>query len=230
MRAGLSRMSVVLSAAIVGGVGLITLFGLLLDNFTYAVPQAIPTIGGTSGTIPAGSFARLFVQIATITLALAFLIGIFNLLYVNGLRALGVLTRRSSISAGINSVVILVTFIATFILYFTDRDVSMTILEEIQVPLESALASLLFFTLVYGAARILKDNVTLPRMVFIFTVVIILIGALNLPNDDLLQSAITWMLAVPVTAGTRGILLGIALATVVVGLRVLIGQDRSYGE
>ncbi|MCZ2098096.1 MAG: hypothetical protein LC121_17870 [Anaerolineae bacterium] len=39
-----------------------------------------------------------------------------------------------------------------------------------------------------------------------------------------------WLLAVPVSAGARGILLGIALATVVTGVRVLIGQDRSYRE
>jgi hypothetical protein len=34
----------------------------------------------------------------------------------------------------------------------------------------------------------------------------------------------------PFSAGGRGILLGIALATLVTGVRVLIGQDRSYGE
>ena len=35
-------------------------------------------------------------------------------------------------------------------------------------------------------------------------------------------------MTVPVSAGARGMLLGIALATVVTGLRVLLGQDRSY--
>jgi len=38
------------------------------------------------------------------------------------------------------------------------------------------------------------------------------------------------MLSVPVSAGARGILLGIALAITVAGVRVLIGQDRSYRE
>lgn len=230
MRAQLSRMSVVLSAAIVGGVGLLTLLGLLLGDFPYNIPDVVPTLGGTSGTIPAGTFATFFVQIATVTLALAFIIGVLNLLYVNGLRALGTLTRRSSISAGINSVVVLVSFVAAFVLYFTDRETSMVILEEVQVPLESALASLLFFALVYGAARTLKNRVTLPRMVFVVTLTIVLLGALNLPDSELLQSAIDWMFDVPVTAGARGILLGVALATIVVGLRILIGQDRSYGE
>ena len=37
-------------------------------------------------------------------------------------------------------------------------------------------------------------------------------------------------MTVPVNAGASGILLGIALATVVAGVRVLIGQDRTYGE
>jgi hypothetical protein len=39
-----------------------------------------------------------------------------------------------------------------------------------------------------------------------------------------------WLMSVPVSAGSRGILLGIALATVVVGVRAMTGQDRSYRE
>jgi hypothetical protein len=37
-----------------------------------------------------------------------------------------------------------------------------------------------------------------------------------------------WLLAVPVTAGMRGILLGIALGTIATALRVLLAVDRPY--
>jgi hypothetical protein len=57
-----------------------------------------------------------------------------------------------------------------------------------------------------------------------------LIGALPLPGLSLMAGLRDWLMAVPVSAGARGILLGIALATIVTGVRVLIGQDRSYRE
>jgi hypothetical protein len=37
-------------------------------------------------------------------------------------------------------------------------------------------------------------------------------------------------LTVPVNAGTRGLLLGVAIGVVAVGVRVLIGQDRTFRE
>ena len=37
-----------------------------------------------------------------------------------------------------------------------------------------------------------------------------------------------WLMTVPVSAGARAMLIGIALATVTAGLRALLGQDRSY--
>ena len=37
-------------------------------------------------------------------------------------------------------------------------------------------------------------------------------------------------MTVPALAGTRGIILGVALGTVVTGLRLLMGIDRPYSE
>jgi len=61
---------------------------------------------------------------------------------------------------------------------------------------------------------------------------LILIGALpfSTPGIRLIGSIRDWLLAVPVSAGARGILMGIALAVTVAGVRVLIGQDRSYRD
>jgi hypothetical protein len=57
-----------------------------------------------------------------------------------------------------------------------------------------------------------------------------LVAALPIAGLEPLRDIGAWLYAVPVSAGGRGILLGIALATLVTGVRVLIGQDRSYGE
>jgi hypothetical protein len=37
-----------------------------------------------------------------------------------------------------------------------------------------------------------------------------------------------WLVAVPATGGTRGILIGVALGALTVGIRVLIGRDQPY--
>ena len=39
-----------------------------------------------------------------------------------------------------------------------------------------------------------------------------------------------WILGVMSLGGARGILLGVALGTIVVGLRLLIGIDRPYAD
>jgi hypothetical protein len=83
---------------------------------------------------------------------------------------------------------------------------------------------------VYGAYRLMRRRVTWWGMLFTLVLLIILIGALPLPGAVGLVSVRDWLMSVPVSAGARGILLGIALATVVTGVRVLIGQDRSYRE
>ena len=89
---------------------------------------------------------------------------------------------------------------------------------------------MLFFALVYGAFRILRDGVTPQKALFVATVLVVLVGALPLAALAPVQQVTDWLVQVPVNAGASGILLGIALATIVTGIRILIGQDRTYGE
>jgi len=104
------------------------------------------------------------------------------------------------------------------------------LLETVEVSVESALAGLVVFALVWGAYRMMRRRITWASVLFTIVLLIILVGALPLPQTSALIGVRSWLLAVPVSAGARGILLGIALATVVTGVRVLIGQDRSYRE
>ena len=96
-----------------------------------------------------------------------------------------------------------------------------------QVTVESSLAGLLLFALVYGASRVMSLRTSGWGALFVGTVLVVLAASLPLPLLAVLIPIRDWLLAVPVNAGARGILLGIALATIVAGARVLIGQDRS---
>ena len=232
-----NRGMVVIAAIVVIFVGLATLLGLIFGNVPYAVPEAIgglqiPFIGGARGTIPTDVFAIIFVRIAVITLALALLVGISNLLFVNAFR----IVKGQTNFARLNSVVVLLSFVLGLsVPILAARGIiapewNKFLLENVQTSIESALAALLFFTLVYGAFRILRNRLSPAKMLFVLTVEIVLIGALPLAIFAPLRQFTDWLINGPVNAGARGILLGIALATLLTGLRVLIGQDRSYGE
>lgn len=231
MRRLAARIGVIFASVLVIFVGFGTFLGLLLGDVPYAIPEtalgtALPIVGGATGVLPTDGLARVFVRIAVVTVALTILIGVLNLLAVNSRRII-----QGRITAKINSMVLILAFFLALAVYISnDRITSQFLLEEVQVPIESALAGLLFFTLVYGAFRLLRERVTPAGILFVLTVEVVLIGALPLPGFQPLAQVTDWLMRVPVNAGARGILLGIALATLVTGLRVLIGQDRTYGE
>ena len=214
------RLLGALSTIIVIFIGFVTLLGLLIS--------ANPIIGLT----PIPVMVPVFLELVSITIAVTVLIGIFNLLAVH----LGRLFGRKP--GWIYSFFLLISLLGVIILTILERlDVlnlepalTTILLEQVQVSIESALAGLLLFALVYGASRVLRKRTSGWGLLFVVALLIVLIGALPLPDLALVATVRDWLLAVPVSAGARGILLGIALATVVTGIRVLIGQDRSYRE
>jgi hypothetical protein len=224
------RLTAILSAAIVIAFGLPTLLGLLIG-------EDLGLLSTLSELFGLRTLAGLFMQLVVITVALTVIMGILNLLLVHLGRAAG--GRRgwpySSVLILSALLVIALTIAERANLLRApegERAATAVVLESVQLSIESALAALLLFTLVYGAYRLMRRGVTWPHVLFTATLLIVLLGALPLPGAgaSLLGRISEWLLAVPVSAGARGILLGVALATVVTGLRVLIGQDRSYRE
>lgn len=203
----MSRLLSLLASVLAIGIGIVTLIGLLSGAGIFA---------GTS---------NLFLQLTVITVAVTILIGILNLLGVHFRRIL----RRQR--GWVYSIVLIVSALVVIILRLLGADeTNMALLENVQVSVESALAGLLLFALVYGAYRLMRQRVTWTGTLFTLVLIIILLGALPFSEAGVLAQIRTWLLAVPVSAGARGILLGIALATVVTGIRVLIGQERSFRE
>ncbi len=201
------RLGTAITTAIAIGFGLLTVFGLL------------------SGSGAVFDVTSVLLQLTMITVAVTILFGILNLFGVH-LRRIG---RRAG--GWVYSLALIVSAAAVLVLWAIGRrDANAVLLESVQVSVELALAGLVVFALVYGAFRLLRRRVTWSGVLFIIALLIVLIGALPLPQITLLREVRDWLMAVPVSAGARGILLGIALATVVVGVRVLIGQDRSYRE
>ena len=219
------RLGAAFTSLIVIFVGFVTILGLNAST-------GVPLYDGIVKTLLLPGLANIFLQLVVITTAVTILIGIFNLLAVHT-------TRIGRFKGGwFYSIVLVLSAAGVIVLYILERanilvrqpPISTVLLETVQVSIESALAGLVLFALVYGAYRMMRRKVTWAGIVFTLVLLVLLVGALPLPGLGLITSVRDWLLAVPVSAGARGILLGIALATVVAGVRILIGQDRSYRE
>lgn len=209
------RLGAAITTAITISVGLFTVLGLLVTEDLGGLSSAADELSG---------IANFFLQLTTITIALTVLIGIINLLSVH----LGRLAGRKQ--GFVYSLVLVLSFLLVLVTTVSERETSMILLETVQISIESALAGLLFFALVYGAYRMMRRRVTWSGVLFVAVVLVVLVGALPFSGLERVTETRDWLLATPVSAGARGILLGIALATIVTGVRVLIGQDRSYRE
>ncbi|MHB8625900.1 MAG: hypothetical protein ACYDBJ_01800 [Aggregatilineales bacterium] len=221
---------VVLVSAIAMVSALVTLLGL----------APLPGIPDRLNTIFA-QLSTLLIQLVTVIGALAVILGVFNLLAVHWHKLTG------KMPSGLYSLVTLFAAIAVVALHLADRAgllktlepgyapgespvISLTVMDAVQVAMESALAGLLTFFLVYAAYRLLRRRLNGWNVLFLAALVLVLIGYIPVVNLGVLNSVREWVLNVPVSAGTRGILIGVALGTVVTGVRLLLGQDRSFRE
>ena len=97
----------------------------------------------------------------------------------------------------------------------------------VQYPIQATIASLLIFFVASAAFRALRIR-SWESAIFVVVVLIVLIGQVPLSAE--MTTLKDWILTVPGLAGARGLILGVALGTVVTGLRVLMGIDRPYSR
>lgn len=208
------RLGAVLVTALTIAVALITLLGLLGGDDLGMLSDLI-TRSGISG------LSALLLQTAGTVAAVAVLVGVVNLLGVHIRRI-----RRPGQS--VYSVVMVLSFVLVLgfsVLPFGDE--KRVALDNVQLALETAFSGLVLFSLVYGGVTITSRRASWTSLLFVLTVIIVLIGALPVAEFQPVTRLSEWLNAVPVDAGGRALLLGIALATIVAGVRVLIGQGRA---
>lgn len=208
------RLGAVLVTALTIAIALITLFGLLGGDNLGFISDVITGSG-------VASLSALLIQLAGMVAAVAVFVGVINLLSVHIQRV-----RRPG--QALYSAVLVLSFIIVFgfsLLPFADE--KRVALDSVQLALETAFSGLVLFSLVYGGVTITSRRPSWSSLLFVLTVIIVLIGALPITELQPVTRLSEWLNAVPVDAGGRALLLGIALATVVAGVRVLIGQGRA---
>ena len=210
------RFRLPLLESIAIAVGLVTLVGLVF--------------GGATGAI-----ANVFIEVMFATAGVAVLVGVVNLVVVH----------LDRVSRGARNWFYSLALLGAFVVVVVARVVELVqndpspalgsgpatgpLFDVLQVAIESALAGLMAFFFVYAAFRMMRRRLSLASTFFIVVVVVMLLGWGALPvTGNFLTGLREWIISVPATGGARGILIGMALGTVIVGIRVLIARDRPY--
>ena len=103
------------------------------------------------------------------------------------------------------------------------------IFEYIQVPIQASLSGLLVFFVLTAAFRLLRAR-SIESALMLIAALLVLVGQVAIGLIPVLPEIRDWFLDVPAMAGLRGILLGVALGTLLTGIRLLLGVERPYSD
>ncbi len=188
-------------------VGLLVLLGALLP---------IPTLASLRADLVRG---------AAIIAAFAMVLAFANVLRVH----FGRLVSRQA-KQRFASLILLISAIATFVLVLLQGPggvAARTIVGSVLIPGQSALLALTAVTLVLAGVRLLRTRRRLSSALFLIVALFMLWTTVPMVYPGILETGMRFVEAVS-TGSMRGLLLGVALGTVVTGLRIILGIDRPH--
>lgn len=168
---------------------------------------------------------------AVILAGMAVLVGIINLVTVQMEKV------RKQQKGGMYGALLVLALIVTFglgLVLGTDHSLMRIAVDAVIVPVEASLLAILTVTLVYASIRLLRRRTDMMSAIFLVTVVLFLLAVMpsifsTNPYIQTLQNGIQSFIGMISRGGARGLLIGVALGTLLTGLRVLFGIDRPYG-
>ena len=164
---------------------------------------------------------------AVIIAAMAVLVGIANLIFVQ----MDKLRKREKNS--IYGALLVLSLIATFglgLVFGPEHQFMRLAVDAFIVPVEASLMAILAVTLVYASVRLFRRRIDVMTVIFLLVAVIFLIAIMPTPIGPIPGDWIIIQFANMFSrGGARGLLIGIALGTLLTGIRVLFGIDRPYG-
>ena len=198
----------IVTAALAIAAGLIVLLG-------YFYPEQLAAL------------RLILVDWAIIIAGMAVLVGIVNLVAVQMEKV------RAGQKGSLYGALLVLSLVITFglgLILGPESPVMHLAVNAIVVPVEASLMAILAVTLVYASIRLLRRRVDVLSMVFLSVAVTFLILIMPTPFGPIPgNQALLDFLSMFSEGGTRGLLIGIALGTLLTGLRVLFGIDRPYG-
>lgn len=167
---------------------------------------------------------------AVIIAAMAVLVGIANLIFVQ----MDKIRKREKNS--IYGTLLVLSLIGTFglgLVFGPENQLMRLAVDAVIVPVEASLMAILAVTLVYASIRLLRRRADVMTVIFLLIAIIFLVLIMPTPFGPLfgdeLNGFVLQTLGMFSHGGARGLLIGIALGTLLTGIRVLFGIDRPYG-
>jgi len=201
--------------------------------FTAAIAMASGLIVLLGYFYPLDALTQLRIMLtdwAVIIAAMAVLVGIANLVFVQ----MEKIRRREK--NNIYGVLLIASLLATVAagVYAELSGIGISFLsfavDAIIVPVEASLMAILAVTLVYASIRLLRRRADVMTVIFLLVAVIFLIAMMPTPFGPIPGDWIIIQFSNMFSSGgARGLLIGIALGTLLTGMRVLFGIDRPYG-
>ncbi len=198
--------------------------------FTAAIAMASGLIVLLGYFYPLDALTQIRIMLtdwAVIIAAMAVLVGIANLIMVH----MDKIRKREKNS--IYGALLVLSLIATFglgLVFGPENQIVRLAVDAVIVPVEASLMAILAVTLVYASIRLFRRRTDVLTVIFLLTAVIFLIAIMPTPFGPVPGDWIIIQFAGMFSrGGARGLLIGIALGTLLTGIRVLFGIDRPYG-
>ena len=159
--------------------------------------------------------------------AMAVLVGIANLIFTQMDR---IRMRQKNYIYGILLVLSLIVTFGLGLVLGPENQFMRLAVDAIIVPVEASLMAILAVTLVYASIRLFRRRADVMTVIFLLVAVLFLIAIMPTPIGPIPGDWIIIQFAGMFSrGGARGLLIGIALGTLLTGIRVLFGIDRPYG-
>jgi hypothetical protein len=193
----------------------------------FAVATGLIVLMGYFFPAQLGPFRQLLLDWGVSIAGMAVLVGIYNL------AAVQMEKFRVGQKGGVYGILLVISLLLTFLfgVFLGPENQYMRLtMDAIILPVEASLMAILAVTLIYASIRLLRRRVDVMSVVFLVVAVVFLILTMPTPFGPVPgDRALLDFLELFSSGGARGLLIGIALGTLLTGLRVLFGLDRPYG-
>ncbi|HET9589880.1 MAG TPA: hypothetical protein VFO91_13935 [Anaerolineales bacterium] len=187
----------------------------------------IVLLGYFVSTSPVPALRLLLTDWAIMIAGMAVLVGIYNLAAVQMEKV------RSRQKGGVYGALLVLSLIVTFgfgLLLGPQDPLMRLAVEAIILPVEAALMAILAVTLIYASIRLFQRRKDVTSVLFLVAALLFMLAMMPTPFGPVPGDWFILLVEGAVAeGGARGLLIGIALGTLLTGLRVLFGMDRPYG-
>ncbi len=171
-------------------------------------------------------------QWGVIIIAFAMVLGITNIFRIN---LLAIVRRRPDWQYKVILLAaFLITAISGFVVFAITGDISGEnifnfIFLHAYLPLGSTMYALLAFYIASAAFRAFRAK-NIEATLMLSAAILVMLGRvpLGMALSDIFPKLANWIMAVPNTAGQRGIIIGAAIGVIALGLKVILGIERPY--